>query len=175
MNFSKKNWFLIIGLLALVWISYSFSFSKTMVEKEIYKELLEQSNSVSDLPSQLSYLKQQEKYYDSILRVNQINSENSFQNNLLRKINEHCKQNTMGIIAFQEPHIIVTEDSEISTYIFKIQGSFKDLIELVHNLEDEGNYGKILSFTFQKSLNYKTKKNYLECEVFLQRRQNLEE
>jgi hypothetical protein len=174
MKISKKNIVLFGSLIILLAISYVFSFSKTIEAKIRYSNLVKESREITDLPSKLNYLKQQESYFDSILGSNRINSESSFQNNLLRKINENIHNKNIEIVSFQQPHSFLKEESKINTYIFKLKGSFNDILTLINNLENDGNYGKVLSLNFEKSFNYKTKQPFLECLVLLQQQENME-
>lgn len=174
MTAQRKNILLLAALLILFWVAYSFSFSKTLEARRQYNLLSKQSNDVSGLPDQLKNLKQQEAYFDSILDINKFNSVSTYQNNLLRKINSTIQDKKIDIIAFNEPHTIQNNETLINTYSFRVKGNFIDILNLIYSIEDQGNFGKILSINFKKSLNLKTKEVYLECQLLLQRKESLE-
>lgn len=174
MTAQRKNIVLLAVLLILFWVAYSFSFSKTLEARRQYNLLSIQSNDVSGLPDQLKNLKQQEAYFDSILDINKFSSVSTYQNNLLRKINSTIQDKKIDIIAFNEPHTIQNNGTLINTYSFRVKGNFIDILNLIYSIEDQGNFGKILSINFKKSLNLKTKEVYLECQLLLQRKESLE-
>lgn len=166
---NKKNIVLLLGFLLMLVIGYKFSISKTIAASRQYASINKQRELLSDIPSQISYLKQQNKFYEDVLAKNQISSESSFQNNLLKIVNTFAKENKLAITGFKEPHIIEQNDAVTKTYQFSVKGDYTSILKLLHTIEQYGNYGKIISTDFQKKKNYKTNKVFLECTVFLQR------
>lgn len=169
MSLKQKNIALITGFVILLWLTYQFSISNTIEVKHKYNALLAQKELISNVPQQISYLKQQDLYYNAILEKNKITAESSFQNNLLQIINSFATKNQLKIIAFNEPHEVIKNDAILKTYTFKVKGSFNQILKLLHVLEQYGNYGKMISINFNKKKNYKTNNIFLECEIFLQK------
>ncbi len=100
---------------------------------------------------------------------NKITVGSSFQNNLLQFINTYATDNQLKIVAFNEPHQFIKNDAILKTYSFTLKGSFTNILQLIYKLEQQGNYGKLISINFNKKKNYKTNNIFLECEIFLQK------
>jgi len=169
MSLKHQNIILFTGLIILLWIAYQFAIANTLEAKNRYNTLLKHKELTSNIPQQINYLKQQNRYFDSVLKKNKINSESSFQNNLLQIINSFTDKNGLTIISFNEPHLTVRNETLLKTYIFTVKGNFKQILELIYALEQIGTYGKISSIDFNKKKNYKRDLIFLECEIFLQR------
>lgn len=169
MDAKKKNIGLLIGFIILLVIAYNFSISKTLESRKQHLALKEQKESLNEIPNQIDYLKQQNKYYDEVLKKNQISTKSSFQNNLLKIVNSFAIKNNLKITGFKEPHVLRQNDAVTKTYNFSVKGNYTSILKLLYSIEQFGNYGKIISVDFQKKKNYKSNKVYLECDVFLQR------
>jgi len=165
----RKNIGILIGFILLLFIAYKFSISKTIESRKLHNSLQKQKESLSNLPNQIAYLKQQNKYYDEILEKNQISTDISFQNNLLKIVNSFAEKNNLKITGFKEPHILTQNDAVTKTYNFSVKGNYTSILKLLYSIEQYGNYGRIISVDFQKKKNYKSNSVFLECEVFLQR------
>jgi len=161
---------LLFGFFLLVWTAYEFSFSKTIEAHQRYKELKHQDELFSLASQNMHSLKQQDVYYDSLLKKYQISSESSFQNNLLNKLNAYSLENKLKIINFKDTHRYqLRNNASQETYVFTVEGNFNAIVKLIYSLEQDHKFGKIVSVDFEKKKNYKTYKNYLQCTIFLQR------
>lgn len=169
MNLKQKNIALLSTFLVLLWATYHFSISKTIEAKKKYYSLSEQKDLMSNVNEQILYLNQQNVFLDSILGKNKITTESSFQNNLLSLLNSFTTDNKLKIISFNEPHTYNRDDAVLQTFSFTVKGSFNMILQLIHTLENYGNYGKLVSVNFDKKKNYKTNSVYLECSIYLQR------
>ena len=169
MSLKQKNIALITGFFLLLWLTYQFSIAKTFVAKNEYNTLLNQKELLSNVPQKISYLKQQNKYLDSLLETNKITIESSFQNNLLQFINNYATYNQLKLVAFNEPHQFVKYDAILKTYSFTVKGNYANILKLIHKIEQRGNLGKLFSINFEKKKNYKTAKKSLECKIYLQK------
>ncbi len=169
MSLKHKNIALLGGFVILLWLTYQLSIAKTFEAKNRHDSLFDQKELISNVPQQISYLKQQNEYFNSVLEKNKITAESSFQNNLLQIINSYATKNQLKIINFNEPHKAIKNDAVLKTYSFTVQGSFNQILQLLQTLEQYGNYGKMISINFNKKKNYKTNKSFLQCTVLLQR------
>ncbi len=169
MSLKQKNIILLVGFVILLWLTYQFSIANTFEAKRKYNTLLNQKVLLSNIPEQINYLKQQNEYFDTILEKNKITVGSSFQNNLLQFINTYATDNQLKIVAFNEPHQFIKNDAILKTYSFTLKGSFTNILQLIYKLEQQGNYGKLISINFNKKKNYKTNNIFLECEIFLQK------
>jgi len=168
-SLKQKNSALLLGSILLLWLGYHFSFSKTFELKSQYKTLLKEQALFTNVSQKLIALKQQNVYYDSILKSKRISSESSFQNGLLQTINAFADTTNIKIVTFNNPHIYKTDNTVFNTFSFKVNGSFSKITQLIYELEEHYKLGKIISLHFEKKKNYRRSIQYLECTVLLQR------
>ena len=167
MKLTKKNKYLIFGILAMLVISYKLALENTIVAKMRYSENVEKQVSISNLPKQLSMLSQKEQFLDKQLQ--ELNLEDtSMQSSLLKFLNKQVRQHKVKVIDFNSPHIITTENEEIATYIFNLEGGYTNILKTLNSLENNGSFGSITHVGFEKKKNYRTKRTYLQAEVFLE-------
>jgi len=159
----------VLGFIVSLWMTYAMAISISIDAKKDYTMLKNQRMSILNMPQQLIYLKQQNKHLDSLLRKNNIKTETSFQNNLLQHIEIYTNSYDLKIVSFNEPHQFTKKEAILRTYSFSVKGNYTDILQLIHNLEQNGNYGKLISINFEKKKNYKLNNTFLECEILLQR------
>ncbi|MFC5044450.1 hypothetical protein ACFSTE_14870 [Aquimarina hainanensis] len=165
-----KNRLLITGLLLLAYIAYQYGFSKTVALRSEVVKLTEQKTQYQNAPAQLAALAAKEKQLDQILEKNNV-AGNSVQNNLLATLNRLSDSTQVRITTFEKPHIFTEEVSKktTTTYNFTLEGDYRSLLHILYQLEQRYSYGNIVSAGFIKKKNYKTRKQYLQCQVLLQR------
>lgn len=156
-------------MLLLCWVAYQFSFSKTFTLKKQFHTLKNEQQLFSNISQKLIRLKQQNVYYDSILKSKRISTESSFQNNLLETITSFADTTNIKIVNFNNPHIFRTGNAVFNTFSFKLKGNFLKITQLIYELEQQSKLGKIISVHFEKRKNYRYNTYFLECTVLLQR------
>lgn len=169
MNLKQKNIALIICMLLLFWVAYKFSFSNTFALKKQYSELLKEKKLFTNIPQKLAKFKQQNIYYDSILKSKKISTESSFQNILLQTITAFADTTNIKIVTFNNPHIFKIDNAIFNTFSFKFNGNFSKITQLIYKLEQHYKLGKVISVHFEKKKNYRYNTYFLECTVLLQR------
>ena len=169
MHLNKKNIVLLFGLILLLWISYIFSFSKSFEIRNKYRTLSKEKEILKSIPNQIIKLKKENIYLDSLLAKNKLSSESSFQNNLLQHISSYAKENNLKIVSFNSPHIFYRNEGRMKTFSFSIKGNYTTITKLIYNLEQKNKFGKIISIDFERKKNYRLNRNYLVCEILLQR------
>ncbi len=153
----------------MLWIGHQFSFSKTFALKKQLKILKTEQKLLSNVSEKLIRLKQENSYYDSILKSKNISTKNSFQNNLLQRISVFADSTNISIVNFNNPHVFEAENALVNTYSFTLKGNFPAITRLIYQLEQEFKLGKIISVHFEKKKNYRRNSEYLECNIVLQR------
>ncbi len=167
MSSGKKNMFLLLGFVVLLFLCYKYAIKNTVVEINRKERLTSEKVLSDEIPKNLAILSQKEKYFDSILgKMNMGNT--SLENNLLRIINIETQKNNVSVVDFNKPHVYVSENSHLRTFQFVLRGSFTSLIKTIYELEQNNSFGEIVSLDFEKKKNYRTRKNYLEVSVLLQ-------
>ena len=166
MNNKRKNSMLIlVGFLA-VFICYKLAIQRTLEQKTQYRELKSQEELFSNIPRQFGLLNEKNKHYDSLLKKFQI-TETSMQNNLLKTINKASEKLQLKLIDFDEPHIFSENGRSKNSFLFKVEGSFENILKLVHQLEQKTRYGEVTNLHFHKLKNPKNRKPFLQAEVLI--------
>ncbi len=168
MSLKQKNIVLLIGIVILLWAGYLLSFSNTFELKNKYQKLKKEQDLFTNVSQKLTQLKQQNVYYDSILKSKQISTESSFQNNLLKTITTLADTTSIKVVNFNNPHSFKTDNALINTFTFKLKGSFSKITQLIYQLEQNYKLGKIISVNYEKKKNYRRNSYFLECAVMLQ-------
>jgi len=167
-SLKQKNIVLLIGIVILLWAGYLLSFSKTFEHKNKYQKLKKEQALFTNVSQKLTRLKQQNVYYDSILKSKQISTESSFQNNLLKTITSLADTTAIKVVAFNNPHTFKADNALINTFSFTLKGNFSTITQLIYQLEQHYKLGKIISVNFEKKKNYRRNTYFLECTILLQ-------
>ncbi len=166
MNSKSKNIVLIIAFALLVFLCYKFAISKTIDIRKKYHVLKREESHYKNTPRQLSLLKQKEKYYDSILGKYQI-SKGSIQNNLLNVLTSFSEETNLKLIHFAEPHTELKEALSINTYRFILEGNYNSILKLIYRLEQKTKFGEIINLHFEKKIDFRKNRTYLQASVLL--------
>ncbi len=170
MTQKNKNIILIVSLILIACIAYRYSVAKTIAIVGEVKKLEHKKKVYQSAPAQLATLINKEKKLNEILKKNNVEG-NSVQNNLLKTLNKLSEDIGFMIIAFEEPHSFTDKTTQkiTTTYNFNIQGDYKSFIKVLHALEQKYSYGNVIHVNFEKKKNFRTRKQFLQCQVLLQR------
>ena len=174
MNNKQKNKVLLVSFLFILVFSYVFSIQKTV---ELKSELISLSNDkkkLLDANKSIMQLQQENNSLDSILRHKDISFENSFQQTLLKKLNDFSKRRSMDIISFKQPHVYTDNSTVLMSYEFQVKGNFKSLLELTNMIERE-QLGELISVNFEKKRNYRNNREELTGLFYIQNQNQPEE
>ncbi|MDC8005229.1 hypothetical protein POV27_14300 [Aureisphaera galaxeae] len=163
----NKNILLCLGFVAVMIIAYQFSFSETLHLKSEISRLEEENIDSGNLARLSANLIQREQFADSLLKKNNIKNI-SIQNNILEFLNRESEEKGIAITQFLEPHIFVQDEVKITSYQFTLRGQFKDMQDIVYQLEQNYNFGKISHVHFEKKRDYRRGRDYLECFVMIE-------
>lgn len=168
MRLANKNKYLLAGIVAMLLLSYRLAIHRTLALREAYGKNMEKKESISNLPMQLSMLGQKEKVLDGQLAALDA-SGSSAQNNLLKFLNREATKNKVKVIDFNAPHVVEGENGSIQTSIFLLEGGYTDILKTLNALENRGIHGAISHVRFEKKKNFRSKRTYLQAQVFLER------
>lgn len=166
MTWSRKNKFLIVGLVALFLISYRFAISNTLELRKQHKNLKKEELFFGNAPQQLAVMSNKIQSIDQLLSNYKLN-EATIQNSMLKEINEFASKNDLTIIKFTEPHLEIKPDITIYTYEVAVQGEFSAILSLIHHLEQNTAFGEISHLYFETNKNFKTNKTYLQAKFLI--------
>lgn len=165
-----KNKLLFAGIILLMLISYKLAIQKSVRVWQEYRSLEAQASFATDIPGQMAQLIQKENYYDSILKHREFSS-SSFQNNLLKTLNEEVQKNGVQVIDFKQPKLHLQETETVQTYRFSLRGGFSGILKTLFYLEQKGSFGDIVHIGFKKEKHIRQRQENLEAVVLLQYQQ----
>ena len=148
-------------------LSYQLAIHKTIVAKKELVDNTAKKESISNLPEQLSILSRKEKALNLRLEVMDVGS-SSAQNNLLKFLSKESSTHKVKIIDFSSPHIIESNQRIVETYMLQLEGGYLSILKLLNAIENKGSFGAINHLNFEKKKNYRTKRTYLQAQVFLE-------
>ena len=167
MTNKKKYILFLVCSIALLIISYSLAFSKTISLRKEYLKKKKSESIYKDIPNQINLLSKKQVYYDSILKKFNLNT-SSLENNLLKQLNKYADKNNLKIKVFNAPHILLHHQSTYTTYNFTLEGEFSNLLKVISSIEQSGTFGEVIHIDFKKEIDFRTKRKYLDATVFIQ-------
>ncbi len=166
-NFKNKNTVLLILLLLAVFLCYKLAIANTLALRKEYLSLKKEEVLFENIPQQLGVLSKKEIYLDSVLQKLDLNN-SSIENNLLRVVNKEAAENNIKVIDFNAPHTSEKDNNKVMTYMFTLEGGYISILKVIHNLENQRNFGRVVHLDLVKKRDYRSRKTYLQTLVFLE-------
>lgn len=173
MKLNLKNKVTLLGICLVIYICYSFAFSKTIEYYTRYKEDKKIIESAANSVAALQELLAKEKQLDTLLSQYSVNENQSTQNILLEQITMLAAKHNLKITDFREPHVITEQSSKTTSYLFSVEGGYNATLLLLNALENNITVGSIKHVSFIKKRNYKTNTDYLTCTIIVQKNENI--
>ena len=170
MTQKTKNYLLLTGIASLWLLAYYFAFSRTYVTYTEKKTLEMQKKSFQSAPKQQAVLAQKEKQLNSILAQHHIEG-SSLQQTVFKTLQTLSEKLEFEITDFQQPHEFTPKDTKqtVTTYSVTLQGDYKSILKAIHTLEQDYSFGTIAHVFFERKRNFRTRRNYLQCQILIQR------
>lgn len=168
MKLNRKNKLLVLGIALSIYLSYSLAIKKTINYYNEFKTQQELMQNLNNNPRLLSDLIVREKQIDEWLIKND-HASDSFQNELLKRLNSYCSNNNLKIVDFKEPHQIIENETQINSYGFSVEGSFIKVLGLTYNIEKSSNLGFIKHISTTKKMNFKNNEEYIITNIIVQK------
>ncbi|WP_408027691.1 hypothetical protein [Tenacibaculum litoreum] len=168
MSYKKKNIMLLFSFIALLSFIYVFSISKTLGYKKKLIKLQQEREIIDNSATELKLLKEKSIYLDSILKQENISVTNSFQQIILKKINEFKKENKIELIEFNTSINVLDSNTNIQLYPLIIKGNFNELLSFLNYIEQQG-LGEIKNINFLKKKDYRTRKSFLLLKLYIKK------
>lgn len=166
-TYKQKNKVLLLGMPLFLLLMYLLAISNTIEQWRQGEQLNEQLNQAEGAPQKILLLEQKLSYWDK-LAASAGDSSMSVQKELFTNVSRTCNANKVTLRALS---YVGTEEKEghlVDTYQVEMDGSFTNLLQAVHTLEEEGGKGVLSSLSFVKEKNRYTKKEYLLAKLYIQ-------
>jgi len=167
MKLDKRNKYLLVGLIAMLFLSYKLAIYKTILVNKELNTNLAKKKSIDNLPKQLNLLIQKDKDLNLQLAIDA--ERTTDQNNLLKLLSLETSKNKVKIIDFKAPHVIESGQGTIKTYMVELEGSYNNILKVANFLENKKPLGTISHLNFEKKKNHRTNRTYLQAKIFLER------
>lgn len=152
-------------MVILIWLSYHFSFSKTI---DLWKECnrLEQQQAViENIPEQLPRLTEEIEKLENILGNS---GGEDFSTLILEQIDLLCLKNDVRLNEIPEKHLFQGENLVVKTLNIHLQGGFSNQLQIISEMEKGEIKARIRSLRLQAITNQATGERKLESTVYLQ-------
>ncbi|HEY6160010.1 MAG TPA: hypothetical protein VI112_02275 [Bacteroidia bacterium] len=164
-SYKKKNRLLLWGGLAVLFLIYKLTFSKTISLYFSCKELDQHMEMAANAPGRIDALEKESARLDRLLGKEQ--SDNLTQQSLLEVVTAYCQQNNILLKEFPQTLRASEKEYTIETNYFVMEGPFQKLLSLVYRLEQKTKTGKIASVSYSTRTDLRTKERILTATVFI--------
>lgn len=157
---------LFVGFIVFMIIAYKVSFKKTFEYKRVITEKEDKIIWLSEKEKEIPFLKAQmalvEKNYSS-------KDSTSIRDKLTAYISDFAENNNCTVTEIPVSKDYTGNNLKVETNTFTIEGAFKDLLTLEHQLEEEFKViTKIMSIRFFSVKNNQTKRKHLSLSLITQ-------
>jgi len=162
----KKLKALWIGALLMIFVCYSFSFSKTIQQYKIYrqsKNILSDGNEGYDILS----LEQKNRVLNEVVDQYILDTADNSKN-LLSIVARLCNENEVILKEYKPTTFTVPDSIRLLTRSLVLEGTFKNCLKLVYSLETQSKIGHVSSLLFKSYTNPTETKTTLNCTVYVQ-------
>jgi len=168
LTYKRKFYLLLTGLVIIYILAYNLSIKETI---KLGKEKVKLKNKLSLLVNADEKIKLYEKEINNYEQNLNYGEEIEWEPEkyLIDIIGTYCNQS--GLILNEFPGIHEQQRGKFSvyTYIFTIEGSFHELLELLYKVEDIKIPGTLVSAEFIKNFDKKLNKQRLFLTMYIQR------
>lgn len=149
----------------LLIVVYQFAIKHTTEAANTNAAFEEEIVSGKNASIEINQLKNNLLQYNSLLGTS---DEEYSHEKILLTISEYCTKHQLIIDKFPEETISNYGDFQLASNIIEVRGSFKELTHLIYFLEKTSPVGKLISVTYKKSQDKKTKKTILTVRIYIQ-------
>jgi len=153
------------AIVVLIWVSYQFSFSRTIDLWKECKRLEQQQALIKEIPEQLPAITEKVVQLEKILGNS---GSEDFSTIIMEQVNMLCQQNNVRLKEIPEKHVFDGENLIVETLNINLQGSFSDQLRIISELEKNEAKARLRSLRLQTIVNQSTGERKLQSTLFLQ-------
>lgn len=168
LTYKQKFRLLLGGLLLLSLFLISNVFRKTVDLFVENRRLTTELAKATEAPKELGKLKAQLGEADAILHEQKATDSTNAHEKILGIVSHYCHENKVTLYNYPEPNLSKDGEFLTETNFFTVQGSFKNILELIYLLEQKEKPGKIASIHFKSAKNFETQHIELLATIYLQ-------
>lgn len=166
LTYKQKNLYLAIASIVLLVLCYQLAIKNTIEAKADMSTFEKEIKQGKNAQSEIEDLKNRLEEYNLLLGVNEQNT--TSHERILEVISRYCQKKALTIDKFPSETIQRYDDFSVSSNVIEVRGTYKNLLQLIHYLETKEKMGKIVSTTFLKKKDKKTKRTILRVSLHIQ-------
>ncbi len=160
-TYRQRNLFLLgVGIFSLLLI-YLLSIRRTVGLYQTYRANQAAIERAASAPGEIARLEAQ------VGALQQNGLKVYDQENLLVEVTRFCRSHDLLITTFPSSDRVVENSYPIITNTLEVQGAYKDMVRLVHLLEQKERLGSVSSLKFYTQKDRISKKTYLRLSIVL--------
>ncbi|MFN8711803.1 MAG: hypothetical protein ACK5Z2_03040 [Bacteroidota bacterium] len=165
LSWKRKNQLLLAGAVALLWIVYNYAVSNTLNAKNDCQKLQLRIDSAASAPEQLAALELQMEGFKNITGAS--DSSTAEHERLLGIVTNYCEQHHLLLRDFSPAVSFPQQDWHIDNHPVTVEGTFAELLRLVHHLEKQPG-GNVISTEYRSRRDNKTQELSLTLVIYIQ-------
>ena len=164
-TYKKKFYLAMGGAILLLWLGFKFGISRTLELKGQLEEQESKLSEIQDAPARLHSIEARLELLNGMIGDVSGDEVSPY---LIEKVGTYCEENDLVFSGMPGKHLFEKEDYKVATYSVKVQGSFDDMLPLLHELEHNSSAGKLRSAVFQSEYVLREKRKILEGIFYMQ-------
>ncbi len=167
LTYKQKNLYLGVGTFLFAVIAYMTTVSNTVKLYSDNKQLEAKINRAENAPESIADLRRSLEGLNGKLNHYLIDTTKE-QEHTLEVVSEFCNKKRLVVRELPKRKIVAENDFTIVTSELKIEGSYVNLLQLLHELEYSQKIGRISSVSWKSYIDPKTKRTILYMTLYLQ-------
>lgn len=165
-TYKQRNIALLAGAVLLLVVGYVAAFGKTYHLLMENRRLEAQSHIAGNVDEQILFLKKRLSQLEAFYASTNV-SATSHHEEILKQVSSFCQQNNLLVREF--PPAVHYDETKylIETNQVTVEGSFKDIVRLVYNLEQVNKAGRVATVSFEAGPDRKTRQYRLAANIVL--------
>ncbi len=165
-TYKQRFRLLIYAAIIIFLIAYFVAIKPTLEEKRQYRELQTNIELAQDAPRKIAILEKKIQEY-SFLFSNEGDGSGNHEK-IHEYISKYCAKNNITFSFYPPLHKFKEKNYLIETNIAELEGRFIKLVKLLYTIEQEMDFGKVVSVKFESKTNLRTKTQKLYMTIFIQ-------
>ncbi len=166
MDYKRRNMYLAAGVVIMLVFSWELSLSKTWVLYTENRMMEEQIAKYKGTPTTVRQLRNELAQIND--KISKFDNTTSSQQQLLDYVSHFAKEGTLKVVEVPKTTWQKNSGFNIETNLFKVEGDYKEVLELIYNMEYKERLCKVAGAEFKKTTDMRTKKEYLMTTLYLQ-------
>jgi len=164
-SYKQLNLLTLLGGVFLLLTAYRKTVLPTLELRQQCLQMEEQLKKAENAGSRLQILRSEQKRLNKVSGNSKLSNE-EIRQAILSNFNLFSEQATLT--AIREPHLFSSNQLEVLTHSFDLQGNFKELIAVTHKFESKFTDARLSALRFYAIEDNRTKKNSIYATYYFQ-------